>query len=125
VGKKDADGRIYILDRIKDMINRGGFKVFSAEVENALLQHPEVSDCAVVGIPDLILGERTFALVQVKSEIVKSADLAAFLALRIADYKWPDVWKLSSDSLPRNQNGKIQKNLVKKVAEEAVAASVL
>jgi long-chain acyl-CoA synthetase len=116
VARRDLDGLIYVLDRIKDMINRGGFKVFSAEVENALLQHPGVADCAVVGVPDLVLGEKTFALVQTKSSATTRDELAAFLASRIADYKRPDFWKLTNDALPRNQNGKLQKNEIKAIA---------
>ncbi|NDZ17637.1 O-succinylbenzoic acid--CoA ligase [Variovorax sp. WS11] len=122
IAKKDSAGRIYVLDRLKDMINRGGFKVFSAEVENSLLQHPGVADCAVVGVPDPVLGERTFALVQSKDAATTSEELAAFLAARIADYKRPDFWKLTCEPLPRNQNGKLQKNQVKALAQHEFGA---
>lgn len=122
IAKKDASGRVYILDRLKDMINRGGFKVFSAEVENSLLQHPSVADCAVVGVPDPVLGEKTFALVQSKDAGTSREELAAFLAARIADYKRPDFWKVTNEPIPRNQNGKLQKNLIKALAQSELAA---
>ena len=64
IASRDERGLVYVHDRLKDMINRGGFKVFSAEVENALMAHPDVADCAVVGVPDPVLGEKTFAFVQ-------------------------------------------------------------
>jgi len=121
IGMKDAHGRVFILDRLKDMINRGGFKIFSAEVENSLRLHPEVADCAVVAVPDPVLGERAFALVQAKGAATSPQELAAFLAERIADYKRPDFWKLTTDPLPRNQNGKLQKNLIKQIASRELA----
>ncbi|MBT2323679.1 acyl--CoA ligase [Variovorax paradoxus] len=116
VAKIDTAGRVYILDRIKDMIIRGGFKIFSAELENALLLHSGVADCAVVGLPDEVLGEKTFALVQVKTAATSPQDLAAFLSSRIADYKRPDFWRVTLEPLPRNQNGKLQKGLIKELA---------
>jgi long-chain acyl-CoA synthetase len=116
VAMRDAGGRIYILDRIKDMIIRGGFKIFSAEVENTLVLHPGVADCAVVGVPDDILGEKTFALIQTKSAATTKHELASFLAARIADYKRPDFWALTLEPVPRNQNGKLQKSQIKVLA---------
>jgi acyl-CoA synthetase (AMP-forming)/AMP-acid ligase II len=116
IAMKDEAGRVYVLDRLKDMINRGGFKVFSAEVENALLQHLGVSDCAVVGVPDPVLGERTFALVQTRDANTTGEVLRDFLAARIADYKRPDFWQVGTQPVPRNQNGKLQKAQVRELA---------
>ena len=63
VGRRDEDGFITIVDRIKDMIISGGENIFSAEVEQAMGSHPEVADCAVVGVPDPLWGERVHAVV--------------------------------------------------------------
>ncbi|CAN5607382.1 class I adenylate-forming enzyme family protein [soil metagenome] len=120
IGSRDAQGLIYVHDRLKDMINRGGFKVFSAEVENALLAHDAVVDCALVGVPDEVLGERSFAFVQcrVASEDNSPAPklLKDFLLARIADYKVPDFWYVTTEAVPRNQNGKLQKDVIRKFA---------
>lgn len=116
VGMKDALGLIYVQDRIKDMINRGGYKVFSAEVEAALMTHPEVADCAVIGVPHSILGEKVYAFVQVQGQGVSSEQLKAYLQVRIADYKVPDFWSIGSLGIPRNQNGKLQKAGLREVA---------
>lgn len=121
VGHRDADGLIYVSDRLKDMINRGGFKVFSAEVENALMAHPDVEDCAVVGVPDPVLGEKTFALITTGSNNLSGETLRAYLLDRIADYKVPDFWDVGRDPVPRNQNGKAQKADVRARAKARTA----
>ncbi len=109
VGYRDENGLVHVNDRLKDMINRGGFKVFSAEVENALMGHPQVADCAVVGVPDPVLGEKTYAMVTTTAPSTSGDDLCAFLLARIADYKVPDFWDVGETPVPRNQNGKVQK----------------
>ena len=109
IGAIDAAGLVYVQDRVKDMINRGGFKVFSAEVEAALMAHAGVADCAVVGVPHPVLGEKTFAFVQPRTVDVTADVLRDFLAARIADYKVPDFWEVGDTPIPRNQNGKMQK----------------
>ncbi|NTE84562.1 AMP-binding protein [Agrobacterium tumefaciens] len=109
VASIDERGLVFIHDRLKDMINRGGFKVFSAEVENALMGHPGVADCAVVGVPDSVLGEKTFAYVQQRDPTLSAEVLRKYLKERIADYKVPDYWTVTNDAVPRNQNGKQQK----------------
>lgn len=119
VGTRDASGLIYVRDRIKDMVNRGGYKVFSAEIEAALMTHPDVADCAVVGVPHPILGEKTHAFVQDRGGVLSAAMLADYLTARIADYKVPDFWTLTHDPLPRNQNGKLQKGELRDIARAA------
>jgi long-chain acyl-CoA synthetase len=118
IGSRDAKGLIYVHDRLKDMINRGGFKVFSAEVENALLAHEAVADCALVGVPDEVLGERSFVYVQCRGAEGELAPrlLKDFLLARIADYKIPDFWYVTPEAVPRNQNGKLQKDVIRKFA---------
>ncbi|MDQ0339944.1 long-chain acyl-CoA synthetase [Caldalkalibacillus uzonensis] len=109
----DEDGYVYIMDRKKDMINRGGEKVYSVEVENILYSHPQVFEAAVVGQPHPVLGEEVVAYVVPKP----GAELAAeeiidFLAQRLADYKVPKkVFFL--DELPRNPGGKVLKAQLK------------
>ncbi|MBT2334964.1 long-chain fatty acid--CoA ligase [Variovorax paradoxus] len=122
IGMRDAEGLLYVQDRLKDMINRGGFKVFSAEVENALMAHPDVADCSVVGVPDEVLGERTFALVQLRGAGLDAGALRQYLLDRIADYKVPDFYQLGTEAIPRNQNGKPQKAQVRILALALVAA---
>jgi acyl-CoA synthetase (AMP-forming)/AMP-acid ligase II len=109
IGSVDADGFVRIFDRVKDMINRGGYKVFSAEVENVMSDHPGVVECAVVARPDPVLGERVQAFVVPRDRGVTEAALRAFCAERMADYKVPEFVTLLSEPLPRNANGKVQK----------------
>lgn len=116
VGMKDDSGLVYVQDRIKDMINRGGYKVFSAEVEAALMTHSGVADCAVVGVPHPVLGEKSYAFVQPRDASLTEDALRAYLLARIADYKVPDFWRLDCAPLPRNQNGKLQKAGLREVA---------
>lgn len=118
IASRDARGLFYVHDRIKDMVNRGGYKVFSAEVENALMGHPEVVDCAVVGVPDPVLGERVFALVSRKAgSAIDGVGLRNWLLIRIADYKVPERWHVGEEPVPRNQNGKPQKAEVRRLAQ--------
>jgi long-chain acyl-CoA synthetase len=121
VGYRDERGLIFVNDRLKDMINRGGFKVFSAEVENALMTHPRVDDCAVVGVPDKVLGEKTFAQVSSGDGTLTADALRHYLLERIADYKVPDFWLVQREPVLRNQNGKIQKHEIRKIAQDLVA----
>ncbi|MNF58949.1 Long-chain-fatty-acid--CoA ligase [compost metagenome] len=116
VGHKDDKGLIYVSDRLKDMINRGGFKVFSAEVENALMSHVDIEDCAVIGVPDPVLGEKTYAKITTNNPNLSSEEVFEYLSAKIADYKIPDFWSIGVDPIPRNQNGKIQKAIVREVA---------
>ena len=107
VARLDGDGRISVLDRTKDMINRGGTKIFSAEVEELLRGHPEVEDAAVVGVPDVLAGEAVAAFVVARSA-VPAAELRAWVREKMADYAAPKVVELV-DALPRNAVGKTDK----------------
>lgn len=112
VGTMDAEGYIRILDRKKDMINRGGFKIYSVEVENALMAHDAVAEAVAVGRPCPVLGERVEAFV-VTRETVEGGALRAFCAERLSDYKVPDHVYIVEGPLPRNPNGKLLKNVVR------------
>jgi acyl-CoA synthetase (AMP-forming)/AMP-acid ligase II len=122
IGYLDADGFLYIVDRAKDMIISGGFNVYSVEVEQALLAHEAVLDCAVVGLPDEKWGERVSAVVQLREgREVAGDELAAFVKARIGSVKTPkqiDIW----DDLPRSKVGKVLKGEIKAALRAAMAA---
>ncbi len=112
IGSKDADGFIRVFDRIKDMLNRGGYKIFSIEVENQICFHPNVMEMAIIGSPCPVLGERVHAVVVPKDAAPTEAladDIRAFAAERLSDYKVPEKIIFRTEPLPRNANGKIIK----------------
>jgi len=108
IGCKDAHGYVRVFDRKKDMINRAGYKVYSIEVENALMSFPGVVEAAVVAEPCPVLGERVHAFV-VAGAGVQPAALRHHCAGLLADYKVPEAFTLSDKPLPRNANGKLLK----------------
>jgi acyl-CoA synthetase (AMP-forming)/AMP-acid ligase II len=113
VGSLDEYGYLYIVDRLKDMIITGGFNVYSAEVEQALMQHDAVRDCAVIGLPDEKWGERVEAVVELKpGATVDTAELIAFTKQRIGSVKAPKRIELWSE-LPRSKVGKVLKTEVR------------
>ncbi len=108
-GYLDADGYLYLYDRVKDMIVSGGENIYPVEVENALHEHPHVRDCAVIGVPDERWGEAVKAvIVREPGSDVGAAELIAFARERIAGYKAPKSVDFT-DALPRNPSGKILK----------------
>jgi acyl-CoA synthetase (AMP-forming)/AMP-acid ligase II len=113
VGYLDADNFLYIVDRLKDMIITGGFNVYSVEVEQALLAHPAVLDCAVVGLPDPKWGERVTAIVQLHpGREVAPDEVARFVRDRLGGVKAPkqvEIWP----ELPRSRVGKVLKTEIK------------
>lgn len=113
LGSLDAEGYVRVFDRIKDMINRGGYKIYSAEVENALAHHADVVECAVVGYPDPVLGERVAAFVVPSRPGVLADELRAYLGARLSDYKVPERILFLDGGLPRNPNGKILKTALR------------
>ncbi|HXA40015.1 MAG TPA: class I adenylate-forming enzyme family protein [Phenylobacterium sp.] len=122
LAKLDEEGFCYIIDRAKDMLIRGGENIYCVEVENALYDHPAVMDAAVVGIPHRTLGEEPGAVVTLKPGMQATEDeLRAHVAERIAAFKVPVVIKFWHEVLPRNANGKILKNELKKLFEDEKA----
>jgi len=112
-GYLDAEGYLFLHDRIKDMVVSGGENIYPAEVENALLAHPAVDDAAVIGVPDDRWGETVKALVVAASGATVSADeLIAFCRERLAHYKCPTSVDVV-DSLPRNPSGKLLKRQIR------------
>ena len=113
IGCVDADGYVKVVDRKKDMINRGGYKIYTIEVENALYAHPAVLECAVVAKPCPVLGERVHAFVALRVAGTAAEDLRAWCATRLSDYKVPESFTLSDTPLPRNANGKLVKRALR------------
>jgi long-chain acyl-CoA synthetase len=108
LGLMDEKGYLRIIDRIKDVINRGGYKIFASEVENILLDHPAVVEAAVVAKPCPVLGERVHAFVVLR-HAVEDEDLARHCANVLTDYKVPETFHRLKNTLPRNANGKVLK----------------
>lgn len=118
VGRLDIAGFLYVTDRIKDIVIRGGENVYSVEVEQALESHPAVVEAAVIGVPDADLGERVKAIVVLAANVTQ-AELVGHLASRIAIFKVPEVWDLRRSPLPRNPSGKV----LKRALREGIPAS--
>jgi len=111
----DADGFVQIVDRKKDMVNRGGENVYCVEVENAMAAHPAVYECAVMGVPDTMMGEKVGAVVVLKpGEKAEPGEIREFLKGRLADFKIPQYMAIRPDPLPRNPGGKILKPRLRK-----------
>ncbi len=122
--RMDEEGFVYILDRAKDMLIRGGENIYCVEVEDALYAHPAVMDAAVVAIPHKVLGEEVGAVVQVApGKQVTEDELREHVGKLLAAFKVPKKIELRHDPLPRNPNGKILKTELredmKKYAEGA------
>ncbi len=109
LGAMDADGYVSVLDRVKDMINRGGFKIYSVEVENWLAAHPGVIEAAVVAKPCPVLGERVHAFIVPSGCAPATSELKMHCAGHLADYKIPESFTVLAEPLPRNAAGKVIK----------------
>jgi long-chain acyl-CoA synthetase len=109
LGSIDAQNFVRVFDRQKDMINRGGLKIYSAEVESVLAGHPAVVESAIIAKPCPVLGERVHAVVVTRDDSVGEGALRAWCAERLSDYKVPETMALTADPLPRNANGKVLK----------------
>jgi len=112
VGSMDDEGFVRLHDRIKDVINRGGYNVYSAELENTLSFHPDIIECAAVAQPDEILGEKIHVFARTRSQETSTEQLRQFCSDRLADYKMPD-FVILDEPLPRNANGKILKEVLR------------
>ena len=102
VARIDDDGFIYIVDRAKDVIIRGGENIYSVEVEAALFEHPAVADCAVIGVPHPVLSEEVGAVIVPRPDMEVTADeLSAHVAERLAAYNVPAHYLFTDEPLPR------------------------
>src|SRR5215472_3008016 len=116
LGSIDADNLVRVFDRQKDMINRGGLKIYSAEVESVLAGHDSVVESAIIAKPCPVLGERVHAVVVTRNEVSSEA-LRAWCAERLSDYKVPETMLLTREPLPRNANGKVMKRVLREEME--------
>jgi acyl-CoA synthetase (AMP-forming)/AMP-acid ligase II len=112
VGTLDEQGNLTITDRLKDMYISGGFNVYPAEVEQALMRLEGVNDVAVVGVPDERMGELGKAYVVRASEALSGDDVIAFAKERLANFKVPREVEFV-DALPRNLGGKVLKTALR------------
>jgi long-chain acyl-CoA synthetase len=114
IGYLDADGFIYVEDRAKDMVLRGGENIYSAEVEAAIYEHPAVYEVAVFGVPDPRLGEEVAAAVVLKPGATLGAEeLQEHVRKRLAPFKVPSLITFSTQQLPRSATGKILKREIR------------
>jgi long-chain acyl-CoA synthetase len=114
LGIMDERGYLRVIDRIKDVINRGGFKIYASEVENVLLEHAAVVEAAVVAKPCPVLGERVHAFVVLR-QAVEEAELQRHCADVLSDYKVPETFRRLEGTLPRNANGKVLKRSLRDI----------
>jgi len=123
LARLDAEGFLYIVDRAKDMVLRGGENIYSSEVENALYEHPAVTDCAIIGIPHRTLGEEPAAVVHLAPGTrATEAELQEWVRARLAAFKVPVAVRFVDETLPRNANGKILKKDLKALFADREAA---
>ncbi len=122
LGHVDSDGFLYITDRAKDMIIRGGENVYSVEIENRLVEHPEILDAAVLGVPHPTLGEEVKAVVQLTpGSSLAVADIQAWVAETLANFKVPTYVDVTTETLPRNASGKLLKNVLRGEGEVSLS----
>lgn len=109
-GRMDDEGYLYVVDRLKDVVIRGGENIYAAEVEAAMYEHPDITEAAIIGIPHQLLGEEVGAVVRVRAGATLTEDeVRAHVGERLAAFKVPaKVW-ISTDELPRNATGKVLK----------------
>lgn len=120
IGRVDDEGFVYVSDRAKDMVLRGGENIYCAEVEAAIYEHPAVYEAAVYGIPDERLGEELACHVMVKEGATLDAgELQQFVGARLAKFKVPTTVTIVTEQLPRNASGKILKRELRDAAAAA------
>ncbi|MGA1436241.1 MAG: AMP-binding enzyme, partial [Ilumatobacteraceae bacterium] len=112
VGWFDADGYLYLGDRLADMILTGGSNVYPAEVESALQEHPDVKSVVVIGLPDDDRGNSVHAIVEADPAVVSTEDLLTFAAERLAKYKLPRTVEYVDEPL-RDDAGKVRRNALR------------
>jgi bile acid-coenzyme A ligase len=115
IGRLDAEGYLYLGDRLADMILRGGANIYPAEIEAAVSEHPDVRSAVVVGLPDPEFGQRVHAILELSNgaEVQAVADgMAAFLSQRLSRYKHPESFEVVGSS-PRDDSGKVRRTLLR------------
>jgi long-chain acyl-CoA synthetase len=125
VGYLDDDGFLYITDRAKDMIIRGGENIYCVEIENRLVEHPAILDAAVIGVPHHTLGEEVKAIVQLEPGArLDARAVQEWVAESLASFKVPAYVEFSDDKLPRNASGKLLKNVLRGQGEVSFAETL-
>ena len=125
VGYVDEDGFLYITDRAKDMIIRGGENIYCVEIENRLVEHPAVADAAVIGVPHPTLGEEVKAVVQVEpGQAITEDEVRSWVAETLANFKVPAYVDVTDEKLPRNASGKLLKNVLRGEGEVSFAETM-
>ena len=115
IGRMDEDGFVYLLDRAKDMLIRGGENIYCVEIEDALLTHPDIIDAAVIGIPDRVLGELVGAVVQTRAgATLTAAQIVDHLRPRLSAHKLPVRIDIRAEEFPRTASGKTMKNVLRR-----------
>jgi acyl-CoA synthetase (AMP-forming)/AMP-acid ligase II len=122
LGSVDAQNFVRVFDRQKDMINRGGLKIYSAEVESVLAGHPDVVESAIIAKPCPVLGERVHAVIVTRGSAGTEV-LRAWCAERLSDYKVPETMVLTTLPLPRNANGKVMKRQLREAFMAQLSAA--
>jgi long-chain acyl-CoA synthetase len=114
IARIDEEGFIFIVDRAKDMIIRGGENVYSVIVEAAIFEHPDVADCAVIGLPHPTLGEEVTAVVVLRpGHVIEAEEISRHVATRLAKFEVPTRVIFYSRALPRNPQGKVLKREIR------------
>jgi long-chain acyl-CoA synthetase len=114
IGHIDEEGFLFITDRAKDMIIRGGENIYCVEIENRLVEHPAIADAAIIGVPHPELGEEVKAVVQVEpGHTLTEAEVKEWVAEALANFKVPAYVDIQDDKLPRNASGKLLKNVLR------------
>ncbi len=125
IGRVDEEGYLYITDRAKDMIIRGGENIYCVEIEQRLVEHSEIADAAVIGVPHPELGEEVKAVVQLADGSgLTEADVRTWVAEALANFKVPAYVELTHDKLPRNASGKLLKNVLRGEGEVSFAETM-
>jgi len=115
IARMDDDRYIYIVDRKKDLVIRGGYNVYPREIEEVIYQIPEVSEAAVYGVPHPDLGEEIAAMVLPKEGArINPEEIKAFVKARVAPYKYPRIVTVVQEPLPKSGSGKILKKEIRK-----------
>jgi long-chain acyl-CoA synthetase len=124
IGRLDTDGYLYVTDRSKDIVIRGGENIATPHVEDRLARHPSVREVAVIGLPHATLGEELGAVIVLRAgESTTAQELAAFCSESLAYFEVPSRWRFDPGPLPQNTTGKILKREVRRQWIEELATA--
>jgi long-chain acyl-CoA synthetase len=126
LGYLDGEGYLYITDRAKDMIIRGGENVYCVEIENRLVEHPAIAEAAVIGVAHPTLGEEVKAVVRLEPDAgpLTASEVQKWVAETLADFKVPAYIEFTASNLPRNPSGKLLKNVLRGDGEVSFAETL-